>query len=120
MKKAILIKTDGTVQEVKPKNSNDFQLDELYELLDCNMVELVKLSDGRIMIADEDGKHEDAIINREATALYQQGRMPSKEFSKIMKEKYGDNFLDMGKGMSSEFQDSICGDVVVCSSDMFL
>lgn len=52
----ILIGMNGDVEEVQPLNGTDFTLEELYKLLDCDMVQMVSLTDGRIMLMDEDGK----------------------------------------------------------------
>lgn len=53
---ATLIKPDGTETEVQPKNSQDFQLQELYELIECSTVEMIYLADGRTMWMDEESK----------------------------------------------------------------
>ena len=38
---AKLFRTDGTAMDITPKNGTDFQLDELYEALDCELVEVI-------------------------------------------------------------------------------
>lgn len=43
-------------REVYPKNpKKGFQLKELYEMLDCTIVEVLYLGDGTILIFDEEG-----------------------------------------------------------------
>lgn len=72
---ATLYKTDGTSEEVKPKNGRNFQLKELYEMLGCDMIEVAypRGDTKHILIIDEEGKVRNAEpkpLNREATVLY--------------------------------------------------
>jgi hypothetical protein len=55
---AILVKTDGSETEVKPKNGQEFKLDELLSLIGngCEMVQSVTLEDGSTMYLDEMSK----------------------------------------------------------------
>ena len=69
---ATLIKVDGTLISIDPANKEaGFTLDELYSLVECEMIEAVYLSDGTIMAIDEEGKLTDPPkpVNRAATAL---------------------------------------------------
>ena len=53
---AKLYKYDGTVKDVEPKNKRKgFQLQELYDLIECDLVECVNFSDDEIAICDEEG-----------------------------------------------------------------
>ena len=120
MRTAQLIKPDGETTEIQPANGNDFSIQECYQLIKCRMVEIVELSDGRIMILDEEGKLKDKIEkNEKATAMFQQGRPTRIEFVRTMMEKYGNNFVDAGMG-DDEIDDIIVGTVIMCSPDMFL
>lgn len=120
MKTAQLIKPDGEITEIKPENGNDFSIQECYKLIKCRMVEIVELSDGRIMILDEEGKLKDEFDkNEKATVLFQSGRPTRIEFVRAMKERYGNNFIDAGMG-DSELDDMIVGTVIVCTPGMFL
>jgi hypothetical protein len=65
---ATLIKNDGIVTEISPKDTW-FSLDEMYSLLECSLVEAVYLEDGRIMWIDEEGKFKPHQINIQATLL---------------------------------------------------
>lgn len=58
MSMAILIKTDGTEEEVKPKNGKDFKLKEIYKLVGngCDMIQAIYLADYRTMFMDEESK----------------------------------------------------------------
>lgn len=61
---ATLIKTDGTRLDVQPENGTDFSLDELYKMLDCDMVEVIYLDDERMMFLDENGKLKPQKVNQ--------------------------------------------------------
>lgn len=53
---AKLYKCDGTVKDVEPKNKKDgFGLQELYDLIGCDLVECVNFSAEEIAICDEEG-----------------------------------------------------------------
>lgn len=67
---AQIIKTDGTITEVQPKNGRDFTLEELQRIVK-GYIEVVQLpySDGQIMIINEEGKLEGLPTNDAATQL---------------------------------------------------
>lgn len=65
---AHLYRTSGKIDEVSPKNGNTFELDELYWLLDCELIEVVTLG-RQIMIIDEEGKYSSKAVNKEATRI---------------------------------------------------
>ena len=69
---AELIRTDGTVETVSPKNGKTFSLAEMYELIGCSLVQVVYLADGRIMWLDEEGKFKEHYRNEQATLLLEQ------------------------------------------------
>lgn len=73
---AKLIKVDGTVTEVKPKNGRDFTLEELRELVGCEWIEIVRLlgNGDSFLVVDEEGKLNGKERNEKATRMY--GRMP--------------------------------------------
>lgn len=77
--KAQVIKVDGTIVEVEPKNGTDFSLEEMYEHTGCSMVQFANAKDGRMMIVDEEGKMFGKEINQAATKLYQYGEHPGYE-----------------------------------------
>lgn len=54
--------TPTGVTEVKPENGKDFKLDQLYRLLNCEMIQVVNLGHGNIMILDEEGKCKDVQV----------------------------------------------------------
>ena len=68
---AVLYDTDGTKSNVMPKNGTNFSLEELYELLECELVELIYLnSEDQILIGDEEGRLCDKPSNPIATVVY--------------------------------------------------
>jgi hypothetical protein len=94
---AELLKTDGTSTTIEPKNGKNFTLAELYELIDCQMIEVIYLKHGTrpddlIMIGDEDGRWDEAEENPLATMLY--------------RSKWGPNVSN------------IVGNIVLCPSSM--
>jgi len=120
MNKAILLKSDGTIQEIKPNNAKTgFDFKELYSVLECDMIEIVNLADGRIMLVDEEYRFKDVLIkNIEATELYRQGRCRPSNQSVINKAQYGENFIDLTEGESDEEILTIYGNAIVCPSNM--
>lgn len=53
---ATLIKADGTIQEIKPKNGTDFQLEELQIYVD-GYIDIVNLHNGKILVINDNGKN---------------------------------------------------------------
>lgn len=90
-KEAILYKTDGTTQPVQPQDGHKFGLAELQAMVG-GYIEVIPLSEGRLMALNEDGKLRGLPVNREATAV----ALP---------------FLGAG--------DFIVGDALVCDEGLF-
>lgn len=65
---AILLKTDGTKTELKPASGKLFNLRELQDAVK-GYIELVYLTDGKIMVVNEEGKLNGFEINHNATKL---------------------------------------------------
>ena len=60
-------------QPVNPKNGRSFKLVELYQLLECHTVEVIRLTPELILIVDEEGKfRHPAYLNLLATYLWYQ------------------------------------------------
>lgn len=72
---ATLYKTDGTSEEVTPKNGKDFKLDELNAFVE-GFIEIVRLKGGKILVINEEGKLEGLKFNDKATELYQKAHGP--------------------------------------------
>jgi hypothetical protein len=75
---AKLLKASGEIESVEPKNGKGFQLRELYDLLDCNMVQVCEASEeGKILIFDEEFlcKNE-PVVNAKATDKMAEHMMP--------------------------------------------
>jgi hypothetical protein len=67
---AKVIKADGTVTEVKPKNGTDFDLQEVYDHTECDFVQVVASKDDKLIILDEEGKMKSKPFNQKATQEY--------------------------------------------------
>ena len=87
---AQIIKTDGNVIEVQPKNGTDFQLDELREIVG-GYIEIIRIynDEDEIMVMNEEGKLIGCELNINATHL-------AKNYKAIHESDY------------------VCGDVLVC------
>ena len=77
--KATWIKSSGNEEEVTPKNGRDFQLEELQDFVAgagpggfSDTITIVTLSDGRIMVANDEGKLIGLKHNSKGTQLYLQ------------------------------------------------
>lgn len=118
--KSYLIEENGDINEVTPiEPSKGFQLKELYAMLQCDMVEVVELQDGRLMVIDEESKlKNNPVINKKATELFQKGRMSASEYKEKMKAIYGNAFISIDSG-DEEIDNSICGHALVCPPEMF-
>lgn len=118
--KAYLIEENGDIHEVTPMNPElGFKLNELYAMLECDIVEVLELHNGNIMICNEESKLiNEPVINQKATELFQEGRMSASQYKAMMKAKYGNSFIMIDSG-DEELDNSICGHVVVCPPSMF-
>ena len=66
---AQIIRTDGTVTNIEPKNGTDFSSEEIHQVIN-GYIELYYLSDGkRMIILDEEGKLKDLPYNEKATEI---------------------------------------------------
>lgn len=65
---AELITAKGSTSSVFSQDTL-FTLKEIYSLLNCNLVQIITLSDGRIMWLDEEGKFKPHFLNSRATLL---------------------------------------------------
>lgn len=63
------IKADGTITEVQPQNGTDFKLKELQQFVG-GRIELVRTTDDRLMVINEEGKLLGLPLNKKATWLY--------------------------------------------------
>lgn len=78
MKQSFLLPLDGDIVEIKPENGTDFKLAELYNHLDCDMIQVLPAPAYHdvpmILIIDEEGKFKtdetgDIPVNYSATVL---------------------------------------------------
>lgn len=70
---AQIIKTNGTIIEVEPKNGRDFKLKELQSIVD-GMISIHATTDGRTMIINDEGKVLGLPYNESATKIYKYGK----------------------------------------------
>lgn len=70
---ATLYKTDGTIEEVKPRLGSQFELEELQTIVG-GWIEIVRTVDGDNMVINEEGKLKRLDLNIKATRIYQHGR----------------------------------------------
>lgn len=91
---AKLYKYDGTVKDVEPKNKKEgFQLQELYDLIGCDLVECVNFSSEEIAICDEEG-------------WLKENPQRNKKANDYITSICGDDW-------------DICGNVVICKTEEF-
>ena len=91
---AKLYKIDGTIQEIEPKSKKKgFQLQELYDLIGCDLVECVNFSAEEIAICDEEGWLKESPQRNEKANDY-------------ITSICGDDW-------------DICGNVVICKTEEF-
>ena len=117
---AKLIKSTGVVKDIFPENGRDFKLTELYKILSCNLIDTLQLSDGKIMIIDDEGKLSgDHEVNMTATLLFREGRMNYNELRQYMisLEESGISVID---ARNVKGEDYIAGDVLICSQEEFI
>ncbi len=67
-KEATIIHSDGTEEKVSPVNGNDFSLEEVQKIVG-GYIEVVGLSDGNILVLNEEGKLYGLAENPKATAI---------------------------------------------------
>lgn len=68
---ARILKTDGSVIEVKPENGKYFELHEMYRLLGCNTIDIKTRKDGYALVIDDEGTFkEPCYFNLKGTEFY--------------------------------------------------
>lgn len=69
---AFLLKTNGSVETVRPANGEAFSLQEMQALVG-GFIEIVPMHTGGIMVIDEEGKLKSKPLNEQATERYKFG-----------------------------------------------
>ena len=69
---AQIIKANGEIIDVIPKNGVDFQLEEMQEVVG-GWIEIVYLDNGSMMVVNEEGKLKQLPYNRLATQMVESG-----------------------------------------------
>lgn len=91
-KEATIISPDGREEKISPANGNDFSLEEVQKIVG-GYIEVVGLSDGNILVLNEEGKLCGLDENPKATVI-------AHEHKAMFPHDY------------------IVGNVLICSSDM--
>lgn len=65
-----LYEEDGKKRPVVPENGVHFSIEELYRMLETDMVQVISLDRQHIMIVDEEGKMKNKPCNSKATLLF--------------------------------------------------
>jgi hypothetical protein len=113
----ILADENQPEREVMPQNGTDFEGPQLHTLLSCDMIEVRRLPDGRIMIFDEEGKLKDKPRNPRATALAHFAT-PQQLIATLLKmRKAGIDVTWMGDPITdlTTETDYIAGDALICN-----
>ena len=114
---AMILRADGTHQEIQPANGTHFQLSELQRIVGtgappgCYWIEIIPTKDGRLMVINEEGKLLGLPRNEQATAL---AALPTLAELVQAKALFGDALILVGYDLESEEADYIAGDVLVC------
>jgi hypothetical protein len=102
------------VREVAPGNGRDFQLHELYELLDCQTIEVLYLGNGRSMVIDGEGKLLAAPVRNERATTLADFVTPAQMTSYLLAlREAGIDVIRTG-GPNDMESDFIAGDVLIC------
>ena len=71
MTQAQILRTDGSRDNISPKNGKKFTFSgEAYDLIDATMIQVCETHDNRLLLVDEEGKMSGKRVNDAATALY--------------------------------------------------
>ena len=120
---ATLCLADGTVQEVTPKNGKRFTFDELYELIGCDMLEIIKTGDASmVLIGDENARlHDDYIINDQTTKIYRDSfgiTDPQAQWDAFVKDAEARGVMVIENRRHDEEPYTMAGNMVYCPAMM--
>lgn len=121
-KNAILFKADGTTLQIQPENGQDFQIEELYKRLDCQMVEAISINSADyLMLGDEEaGLVDSPVTNKNATEFYRNCWSigdPEKAWQAHLEAYENTNVIVIADPNREPF--SIVGDVILCCESMW-
>ncbi len=119
---ALLIPWDDRlpIREVQPENGTDFRLRQLYQLLDCSMIEVIPLPDRAfIMVIDDEGKLIDKPRNERATRLAAFPSVRECVDFLLRMQAAGVHVIRAAEPLTDTMTetDYIAGDVLVCRDD---
>lgn len=67
---ACIVKTDGSITELKPLNGTDFTLEEMQGVVGGYIEVVGTMDESRVMVLNEEGKLKKLPLNSKATAIY--------------------------------------------------
>ena len=70
MKRIFINAETGEVKEIIPKNKKGLKLQEMYDLISCDLVKHVTLAEGVDLWIDEEGKLKDGAIQNKIATKY--------------------------------------------------
>jgi len=119
----VFISDDNTIiKNIMPANNRHFSLQELYDLIKTDVVQVVELYDNTILIIDEEGKlKNEPVINKLASQLYSVDRLNEDEL-KAQLSLYKSLGFAVITNLDSDLgfpHNSICGNVVICQNKFF-
>lgn len=74
MKEAKIIRANGTEEVIVPANGTDFSLEEAQKVVG-GLIEVVNVSDGMIIVCNEEGLFMDFDVNEKATDICLKSRV---------------------------------------------
>lgn len=96
---ATIYRTNGTEEHIEPKNGKVFSLEELNAVVN-GYIEIVRISNGKLMVVNEEGKCLQLPYNEKAT--------------EILRDDYRVNRFSTAWRYASDF---IVGDALLCDTD---
>ena len=83
---AMLLGVDGSIQEIRPSKGKSFKLDQMYEALSCDFIDVHRPQHGPyqdwVFVFDDEGNFRERPINPLATALWYESYPPD-QFSPV-------------------------------------
>ena len=113
---AKLIKPDGTITDIEPKNGTNFTLDELYEAIGCQTVQICDGKGDKILIFDEEFLCRGDIVRhpQHGYALEERGE-DGKTVFKPWLNRLATHAMHPRMGPFTH--NVVCGNCVVCHTD---
>lgn len=117
---AIIIRPDGSTQDIQPHDGHSFQLNELKPIVGegtargTGYIEIIPCKDKRfILVINEEGKNEGLPINAKASEL---ASLPTQADIDRLKALLGEQLIVVGDSDPLHGPDVIVGTVLLCMS----